>query len=81
MRVVLDRGCREIEGLSGRTYASRNAVFDVDPHDVKGIVAIGGAACSLAGTTRRSHGYRCTECGFGSFFKTCGRCGGEGIKE
>jgi hypothetical protein len=81
MRVVLDRGCREIDGLSGRTYAAPNGVFDVEPRDAKGIVAIGGAVCSLAGTTRRRQGYRCVECGFGSFFRTCGRCGGEGIKE
>jgi hypothetical protein len=36
----------------------------------------GGFYPSMAGTTRRDIGFRCADCGYGSYFKTCGRCGG-----
>jgi uncharacterized protein (DUF983 family) len=41
----------------------------------------GGQLPSLSGTTRSGFGYRCPDCGFGTFFTTCSRCGGNGVRE
>jgi hypothetical protein len=80
-RVLIAEGCREVDGPSGRRYYARNyqqgGSFDMtDPRDVRQAVKIGGTIASEAGTTRRGIGYRCTGCGFGSFTRACGRCGG-----
>lgn len=74
-------GCVEIDGLSGRRYNFRNGIADVSKRDAKAIVKFGGFIPSMAGTTRAGLGFRCQVCGFGSFFKRCGRCGGQGVRE
>lgn len=79
---MLDGGAREIDGITGRRYHARNGgVFDMHPADAKALVEIGGAPCSMAGTTRRGLGYRCPSCGFGSYFKICSRCGDKTVRE
>lgn len=73
--------CVEIDGVSGRRYNFRNGIADVPARDAKAIVKFGGFIPSMAGTTRAGLGFRCSSCGFGSFFKTCSRCGGEAERE
>lgn len=75
------RECVEIDGPSGKRYDFRKGVVDVSPRDAKAIVAFGGFIPSMAGTTRAGVGFRCENCGFGSYFKTCSRCGGQGARE
>jgi len=74
--------CREIE-VGGRVYRrGRNGLFDMPEPAAKYTIALeGGQEASLSGTTRTAIGYRCTECGFGSFFADCSRCGGECFRE
>jgi uncharacterized ferredoxin-like protein len=47
--------------------------------DAKALKAEGFFEASLMGPTTNSSavGYNCNECGFGSWFKKCGRCGHE----
>lgn len=46
--------------------------------DAKALKSEGFFEASLMGTTNdMSLGYNCNECGFGSWFKKCGRCGHE----
>lgn len=71
----------EIDGLTGRRHNFRKGIADVNDRDAKGIVAAGGFIPSMAGTTRAGIGYRCIECGFGSWFKKCSRCGGVAVRE
>jgi hypothetical protein len=83
MRVVPQAGnCREIE-VGGRVYRRRrNGLFDMP--DAVGRYVVkneGGQEAALSGTTRSEFGYRCGSCGFGSFFSTCGRCGGSAVRE
>lgn len=90
-RVIIAEGCREFDGPSGlRHYAGhgtergyrQGGSFELsDPADVAAAVAIGGAVASLAGAGRRSHGFRCEACGFGSFTRICGKCGAECVRE
>jgi hypothetical protein len=79
-RVLIAAGCREVDGPSGRRYYARDyergGSFDMSPADARQAVKIGGAIASEAGTTRQAIGYRCTGCGFGSFTRSCSRCGG-----
>ncbi len=89
MKVIVAEGCREIDAPSGRRYYAQGGrkgyqqggSFDMTPGDAKAAVAMGGAIASLSGPTRSSVGFRCTACGFGSFVKTCSRCGSECVRE
>lgn len=74
-------GAIEIDGPSGRRYNFRKGIQDVHPRDAAAIVAYGGFIPSMAGTTRRGIGFRCEDCGFGSYFTTCSRCGGRAVRE
>lgn len=91
-RVIVADGCHQIDSpLSGTRYYARGAralegnvrggVFDMTPADAAMAVRMGGAIASEAGTARRSLGWRCLACGFGSYLKTCGRCGAECQRE
>lgn len=87
-RVIVAQGCREVDGVSGTRYYARGGergykqggLFDMSSGDARAAVAIGGAIASESGTTRKGLGYRC-KCGFGSFLRTCGRCGGQCERE
>lgn len=91
-RVILANGCQQIDSpVSGTRYYARGGyafegkvrggVFEMSDADAKMAVAMGGAIASLAGTARRSTGWRCPSCGFGSYLKACGRCGGQCVRE
>lgn len=80
MRVMLDRGAREIDGVSGRRYYAKDGVFNMAPEDARALVKIGGAPCTTAGVAR-SKGYKCPECGFAAWFRKCSRCGAETVRE
>jgi hypothetical protein len=70
----------DIKRQSGtkRLRADRNGLFSVEnPKDIKALKAEGFTEGNLAlhtdGDTQR--GYNCVNCGFGSWFKLCSRCG------
>jgi hypothetical protein len=69
-----DGAVREVDGITGRRYKSRDGVYDMHPRDATALVKVGGFMPNLGGRARG--GYRCTDCTFGSFFITCSRCGG-----
>jgi hypothetical protein len=73
--------CREIE-VAGRVYRrERTGLFDMPEAAARYTIANqGGQLPSLSGVTRQGLGFRCT-CGFGSFFATCSRCGGQCPRE
>src|SRR5882724_3749325 len=82
VRVVAPtQGCVEVDGVTGRRYRARGGFYDMSPADGRALVAYGGFEPSLAGTTGSRVGYRCAGCGFGSYFRTCSRCGGVCVKE
>lgn len=74
--------CKEIE-VGGRVYRrSRTGLFDMPEAAAQYTIKMqGGQLPSLSGTTRSEFGFRCGSCGFGSFFATCGRCGGTAARE
>lgn len=73
----------EVRGAqTGHTTKYPGRIMNVDnPQHAKVLLAEGAFAASLSGQTRRSIGYQCTACGFGSFVTTCSRCGGTCTKE
>ena len=78
-RVILAHNLAQIDSpATGTRYGGNTPgrVFDMDPADARAVVKAGGALASLAGAARRRDGYRCGRCGFGSFLRTCSRCGG-----
>lgn len=67
--------------INGVRYTARNGWFDMpDDHARIHLKAGNLAMPNLGGITRRALGYRCTGCGFGSFFATC-KCGAPCVKE
>lgn len=62
--------------VNGRRYTQRDGYFHMRPDHAKAHLAHGNLpAPSAALPVGRRGGYRCTGCGFGSFFTTCSRCG------
>ena len=69
--------------IGNRSYKpDRSGVYTVSDRDAKAMKAEGFFEASLMGaTTNANLGYTCNECGFGSWFKKCGRCGHESSSE
>ena len=82
-RVILGDNIAQVDAPSGRRYGGNRSgrVFDMSESDAKAVVKLGGAYASVSGTTRRGLGWRCPDCGFGSFLKRCSRCQGECHRE
>lgn len=83
MKVVPQAGnCKEIE-VGGRVYRRRKGgLFDMPEAAARYTIKNeGGQEAALSGTTRTGIGFRCTDCGFGSFFAACSRCGGTAVRE
>ena len=74
-----DGAVREVDGVTGRRYRSRDGAYEMHPADAARLVKIGGFMPNVGGATRKG-GYRCA-CGFASFFVRCGRCGGQCSRE
>lgn len=74
--------CKEIE-VGGRIYRrSKGGLFDMPEKAARITIAQeGGQLPALSGTTRSGIGYHCQVCGFGSWFTTCSRCGGNCQRE
>lgn len=67
----------ECTAPSGITYKrDKGGIFHMLPKDAEVMAKGGGFYPSLAGSTRRGIGFRCTQCGHGSYFTSCGKCGG-----
>lgn len=63
--------------VGGVTYNQHRGYFNMAPEHAKVHLQVGNLPTpSAALPVGRRGGYRCTECGFGSFFVTCSRCNG-----
>jgi hypothetical protein len=60
-------------------YANRKGSYNVESKsDIKALKREGFTEASLMGAvTDSTVGFTCVECGFGSFFRKCSRCGHE----
>lgn len=77
VRVEADRQVATV--INGSEYRANRGYFDMPDHHVKAhLNAANLPNPPAAGPVGRWTGYRCVdpECGFGSFFTSCGRCGG-----
>ena len=68
--------------VDGVEYRANRGFFDMPDHHAAAHLASAGygRAWPVAGVPRPSAGYRCPECGHGSWFKIC-KCGAECVKE
>ena len=63
--------------VNGVRYTQRDGYFHMRPDHARAHLAHGNLPNpAAAGPVGRRGGYRCTSCGFGSFFTTCSRCQG-----
>lgn len=68
-------------GFTRRYRAKDGGIYTVSDRDAKALIQEGYTDASLTGPSTRGAGRRCTECGFGSWFTVCSRCGGRCTKE
>lgn len=82
--VAPDRGVRETV-IGNKTYRpDKGGIYNVDsPSHGKAMKAEGffEAALNPYDSKDGERGYTCVECGFGSWFAKCSRCGHENTKE
>jgi hypothetical protein len=84
MRVPAEDRRQVATVINGREYAARDGFFEMPEADAKVHSKSANLPASwqaFRGAFRRQNGYRCTSCGFGSFFKSCSRCGSECVRE
>ena len=77
--VAPDKGVKETVIGGAKYNPDRGGLYNVEnPRHAKAMKAEGFFEASLMGaTTDRQLGYTCAECGFGSWFRKCSRCGHE----
>lgn len=82
-RVLGAEGLVEIDTPSGyRRHRDKDGTFHLNQRDANALKAIGGYIVPDMGpAVKRSEGYRCESCGFGSWFKKCSQCGADCVKE
>jgi hypothetical protein len=69
------KACQQVDGLSGVRYTAKDGRYLMSDGDAKALKAAGGFYPNAMGApVKRSVGFTCPECGFGSFFKECSRC-------
>jgi hypothetical protein len=65
-----------------RYKANRGGIYEVEnKNHAKQMLDNGFIMASLMGTKNNHLGFICKNCGFGSWFKTCSRCGTENERE
>ena len=68
--------------IDGREYRARGGFFEMPEAAAKAHLAESGyGSWHVPGVPAPRGGRRCADCGFGSFFAKCGRCGGECPRE
>jgi hypothetical protein len=72
-------GARTGASMGSYTPGKDGTVTVDNPRHIKALREMGAFAANLGGRARG--GYRCVTCSFGSFFKSCSRCGGTCEKE
>lgn len=82
--VSSDRGAREVVVRTERgavKYKGRDGIYEVDnPRHAAQMKAEGFFEASLSGPSAGG-GFPCTNCGFGSWFRKCSRCGHETVED
>ena len=75
--VAPDRGVKETVIGGSKYNPDKGGIYNVDsPSAERAMKAEGFFEASLMGpTTDTNMGFTCVECGFGSWFRKCGRCG------
>jgi len=78
--VAPDRGVRQTE-IGNKTYTvNRQGIYEVsNPSHIKAMKSEGFFEASLNPISKGDgeRGFTCVECGFGSWFRKCSRCGHE----
>lgn len=78
--VAPDKGVRETE-VNGRLYKpDRGGIYNVDSASAARAMRAEGffeAALNPYSAKDSARGFTCVECGFGSWFRKCSRCGHE----
>jgi hypothetical protein len=71
-----DDACVQVNVPFGRAQQYTGKTIDVsDPGHIRALKSAGYTMAGVAGAPSRSSGYRCADCDFASFFRTCSRCG------
>ena len=74
-----DDACVQVDvpTVGGNRRYSGTTIDVTDSRHADVLKAVGYTAADVRGAPSRADGFTCTECSFQSFFKVCGRCGGD----
>ena len=82
--IAPDNGVKQVSiegartGIQETINRDKKGFFVADSsRQAKALKAEGFIEASLNGVAAAGSGYICTDCGFGAWFKICGRCGAE----
>jgi hypothetical protein len=79
--IAPDKGVRQTEIGGTRYDVNKQGVYEVDNNQhVQAMKREGFIEGSLMGATIGKKGFNCKNCGFGSWFRKCSRCGMENEK-
>lgn len=75
------RACKGIT-VNGRDYDTKTGIIEVsNPADARSLIANGGCFPVSNQPAAGRKGWVCAACGFATWFKKCGRCGGHCERE
>lgn len=82
MKVSAEDRRQVAQVVGGVEYRARGGYFEMpDAHAKAHLIASELPTPSVALPVGQRAGYRCAGCGFGTFFRTCSRCGGSCERE
>jgi len=71
--------CKQID-IGGRRYIANRGFIDADSSDVAALKS--AAECFTPSNQPRGRkGWLCPSCGFAGWFRRCGRCGADTVRE
>lgn len=82
IKISAETSAQHATVINGTEYRANRGYFEMPSEHAKIHQAYGNLPSpSAALPVRRSAGYRCPGCGFGSFLVTCSRCNGHCERE
>lgn len=65
----------DVPTYAGKARYNGRTIDVSDPSHARALKAVGYTVAGTAQGPARSGGFRCADCNFASFFRTCSRCG------
>lgn len=65
----------DVPTYGGKARYNGRTIDVSDPSHARALKAVGYVQADISGGPARTSGFRCSGCGFSSYFRACSRCG------